>query len=191
MKEIDPTYKNIDAFYKKVHDIYAELENKKYAGIVYPPVQKPRYLIIRERREELAGLKQRLQAIRSQYTKNAISDWAGKVARAKDGMFVTDYWKKQRQDPNYNHKKAERARRYAELSAKKRKQRTPIWLTKEHKKQINKVYKQAKYLSEEHGIKYHVDHIVPLVGKRVSGLHVPWNLQILKASENLKKHNRF
>lgn len=70
-------------------------------------------------------------------------------------------------------------------------QRTPSWLTKEHFLDIEKFYDAAVKLTELTGEIYHVDHIVPLKGDRVSGLHVPWNLQVITAKENLKKGNTF
>lgn len=69
--------------------------------------------------------------------------------------------------------------------------RTPIWLTKDDLKQIAEIYKEANRLSVETKTKHHVDHIIPLQGKNVSGLHVPSNLQILTATENCRKSNKY
>lgn len=68
-------------------------------------------------------------------------------------------------------------------------QATPGWLTKNDRMWINWFYRHSKKLEEVTGIKYHVDHIEPLNGKRSSGLHVPWNLQVIPAKENLSKSN--
>ena len=67
---------------------------------------------------------------------------------------------------------------------------TPPWLSSKMKEEILAKYQEAQILSESTGIPHHVDHIIPLQGKTVRGLHVPWNLQVIPAIENLKKSNR-
>lgn len=68
--------------------------------------------------------------------------------------------------------------------------RTPSWLTQDEYDQISSIYKQCREISDSVGVIHHVDHIVPLNGSNVCGLHVPWNLQITPAEINLKKSNR-
>lgn len=67
---------------------------------------------------------------------------------------------------------------------------TPPWLTEAQRAAMQEIYKEAVQLSNETGIPHHVDHVVPLRGRNVWGLHVPWNLQILPAVFNIKKGNR-
>lgn len=69
--------------------------------------------------------------------------------------------------------------------------RTPSWHTKEHDDQIKKIYADCRALNATSTIQYHVDHIVPLLGKTVCGLHVPWNLAIITAEENMRKNNKY
>jgi hypothetical protein len=63
---------------------------------------------------------------------------------------------------------------------------TPLWA---NKKKIKEFYSVAKLLTENTGVKHHVDHIVPLRGEFVCGLHVEHNLQILTQEENIRKSN--
>lgn len=65
--------------------------------------------------------------------------------------------------------------------------RTPLWADQD---KIKSYYNVCAFFNEVNGYaKYHVDHIVPLKGKTVSGLHVHNNLQIILAEENLRKGN--
>lgn len=70
-----------------------------------------------------------------------------------------------------------------------KKQRTPSWADLPS---IRLIYEECAELNCKYGKRsHHVDHIVPLQGKTVSGFHVENNLQILKASDNLKKSNNY
>lgn len=83
-------------------------------------------------------------------------------------------------------------RRFYSSQRKKRvKRATPSWINKQHKKQIKEFYDKSYLLFLETGEKFHVDHIIPLGGKLVSGLNVPWNLQLLNEVENERKNNKF
>lgn len=68
---------------------------------------------------------------------------------------------------------------------------TPQWLDKKQLKEIENIYNKCKEISQKTGIQHHVDHIIPLNGNGVRGLHVPWNLQIISKHENLVKSNKY
>ncbi len=58
------------------------------------------------------------------------------------------------------------------------------------KKDTLTIYREARRVTKLTGTWHHVDHIIPLNGKDVCGLHVPWNLQILTAVDNMFKSNK-
>lgn len=66
---------------------------------------------------------------------------------------------------------------------------SPSWLTSEMLAQIRDVYKESRRLTDTTGVVHEVDHIVPLNGETVCGLHVPWNLRVLTKEENMRKFN--
>ena len=68
-------------------------------------------------------------------------------------------------------------------------QRTPSWLTESDWLNIRCKYEVAAMYTKEGICKWHVDHIIPIQGKLVSGLHVPSNLRVITESENVRKNN--
>ena len=70
-------------------------------------------------------------------------------------------------------------------------QRAPKWLDADDLWMIEQAYALAVLRTEMTGFSWHVDHIIPLQGKRVSGLHVPTNLQVIPAKANMQKNNRY
>lgn len=84
--------------------------------------------------------------------------------------------------------------KFLAYNSKRRKvimQATPKWLSQGQKQQIEDIYWLAQDLQAVSDEIYHVDHIVPLRGNNVCGLHVAWNLQILPADLNLQKSNKY
>lgn len=73
-------------------------------------------------------------------------------------------------------------RRVAKLNA------TAKWANHE---EILQIYADADYVSRLTGVEHSVDHVIPLRGKHVCGLHVETNLAIITAVENSRKHNKF
>jgi len=73
----------------------------------------------------------------------------------------------------------------------KRSKRKPKWIKDVFEEEIKIWYKRAKILEKFTGEQWEVDHIVPMNGKNVSGLHVPWNMQLLTKKDNRDKRNKW
>jgi hypothetical protein len=70
-------------------------------------------------------------------------------------------------------------------------QRTPKWLSAFDFWVFEEAYALAALRTKLFGFSWHVDHIIPLQGEKVSGLHVPTNIQVIPWIDNVSKANSF
>lgn len=159
-------------------------EKSKIRGKIYRENNK-QYILNRDREKYLQNKEEILVQRKDFYDKNKIS-----ILNR-----ISEYQKNNR-DVN---RKAQRAHYknnkpiYMAKSAKRRASKfkaTPSWLTDIHKMQIQWYYEAAKMMTDTSGVKHHVDHIHPLQGNKFTGLHVPWNLRVVKAKDNIAKSNK-
>jgi len=137
---------------------------------------------------EYRAMMRDLQANRRKDAETVAKESAAQSERRK-----TEAYREKVRPFNRKYKQANRAR-FNAYDANRRAaklERTPCWLTDSDNAAILAIYERARQLTKETGVEHHVDHIIPLQGSLVSGLHVPGNLQILTAAENLGKSNNF
>lgn len=110
-------------------------------------------------------------AKRRWYERNTITVWA----KAKEYARTHPEWK-------------------ADHCAKRRRRNvdaTPKWETEFTEFVAQEARLLCKARKEATGIEWHIDYVIPLKGKTVSGLHVWNNLAVIPASVNIKKGNRY
>lgn len=123
-----------------------------------------------------------------------------KEYRERTGAQRAEYmakWRAQNKGAQLEYGKQYRAARkeHYNFLCQKRKidqiRRTPAWLTEDDKWLMEQAYELAALRTKMLGVVFHVDHIIPLRGKTVSGLHVPTNLQVITWIDNQRKTNTY
>jgi 5-methylcytosine-specific restriction endonuclease McrA len=143
---------------------------------------KEDWTVDNERRKEKPKTEAAKAAGKRYYEKNRVAVIARAAARPAE--------EKRRNRSDYKDRNVDVVR--ADTSVRKRRHReaTPKWLTSAERLQMRELYVQARKMTELTRERYVVDHIVPLRGEEVCGLHVPWNLRVITQEENLKKSNK-
>jgi hypothetical protein len=170
----DSNYKKNNKDKCKLRDSYYYLKNKDKCNLRSK-------IYYEENKEKLTLWQKEYNILRRDFVLQYLKDRYNRV------KYTEEYRKKYNEYYEEN-KLAFLARANKRRAAKL--QALPKWLTPEQLEQIKELYTCAQMFKLYTGEEYHVDHIVPLQGENVCGLHVPWNLQVIPAKENLSKSNK-
>jgi hypothetical protein len=113
-----------------------------------------------------------------------------RLARRDSDAIFAKHRRAQKAAQSVGYRKRNRGKKAAEWVAwyADRLQRTPPWADL---KAIRKIYEESHRVTKATGLEHHVDHIIPMRGKLVSGLHIAENLRVLPGPENLAKGSKF
>ena len=91
----------------------------------------------------------------------------------------------------YRDKNPDKVTAWAVAGVAKRDKRVPKWLSLDDKWILREAYALAKLRTKLFGFAWEVDHVIPLRGQFVSGLHVPTNVQVIPKALNRAKCNQY
>lgn len=121
----------------------------------------------------------------------SVKKWREKTGYKTDPKYYSE-WRKvnKHKQKLYDKKRSAESIYFRKLWRGRLKRATPKWISESDKLEIKEIYELCVIATDLSGISHDVDHIIPLNGKNVCGLHVPTNLQILTSFENRSKGNR-
>lgn len=194
-------YFSLDQFYRKNTGKFGRQEKCKKCSATYAKVQNKKHKNKRQARA-LQYYKENQEKKKYQQKQYRLNNQE-KVKQQRKKYYEKHRSKLLEQKKEYYHNNKsdikEKRKLYVEQNRHKvnaahikrkvqKKQATPPWADLQ---KIEHVYWVCNFISEITGIKHHVDHVHPLLGKTICGLHVHTNLQILTAEENMKKGNTY
>ena len=162
--------------------------NRYYTGIVCPNGHITERYVLEGRCIGCVREHRRRPDVRAKARQQAARRWANPEYRLYWNQVQREYRKARRVDPVRGLKMRLYEYAYTALRLARKKDRSPTWADND---KIKRVYELCKMITEDTGTPHHVDHCVPLCGKQISGLHVHQNLQIIPATENWAKGNKW
>jgi hypothetical protein len=126
-----------------------------------------------------------------------IQDAAYRVANKEKCNAIVRKWREDNRELSNSYARKAKAKNPSVVLANTIKRRlakmhrTPNWLNSDDYWMIEQAYELAALRTKLFGFVWHVDHVIPLQGKFVSGLHTPYNLQVIPGAENVRKLNHF